>query len=104
MVEISFPEPEGAILRLKVTGHAGAGSRGSDPVCAVVSGLLQTFLGGAEKEMDALVHGELSDGVCDVTVQTPRSKAEAFRTVVKVFRYGFSRLAATYPERVHLVC
>ena len=104
MVEISFPEPSGAILRLKVTGHAGAGLRGSDPVCAVVSGLLQTFLGGAEKEMDVLVHGELTEGLCDVTVRAPRGKTEAFRTVVKVFRYGFSRLAATYPERIHLVC
>ncbi|MBF0502211.1 MAG: ribosomal-processing cysteine protease Prp [Candidatus Riflebacteria bacterium] len=103
MVEISFPDPNGATLKLRVTGHSGAGPRGADPVCAAVSGLLLAFLGGSETEMDVTVCGEVADGVCDVTVHAPRGRAKAFRTVARVFRYGFCRLAETHPERVRLV-
>lgn len=44
-----------AARRLRLTGHAGAGERGSDPVCAALSILVYALL-------DAGAEGELSPG------------------------------------------
>lgn len=73
-----------AARRLRLTGHAGAGERGSDPVCAALSILVYAPL-------DAGAEGDLSPGAAELRL--PAADASlALR--------GFRLLAESYPEYV----
>lgn len=45
-----------------VTGHAGAGPPGLDPVCAAVSALLQTFVLSAQELTDVTLYSDIAPG------------------------------------------
>ena len=69
-----------AARRLRLTGHAGAGERGSDPVCAALSILVYALLdAGAEGRVE---RGEaellLPDRDVDVALRGFRLLAENF--------------------------
>lgn len=83
---------------MTVKGHSGGGVKGEDIVCAAVSSLLLTMLGGMEEEFGAEVSGTLEDGDCDVTITVPVDQAGPFRRTVNIFEYGFRRLSETYPQ------
>ena len=69
--------------RLRLTGHAGAGERGSDPVCAALSILVYALL-------DAGAEGELSPGAAELHL--PPDASLALR--------GFRLLAENFPQNV----
>jgi len=100
MIEIHFPTPEGGRQRIKITGHSGEDRKGNDVVCAAVSSLLLTMVGGLEIEAQAVICGSLKDGFCDVEIEVPNDRKVNFYSILKVFRYGFKRLSETYPEYV----
>lgn len=100
MVDIRFPVPHGNAGRVKIAGHSGSGPRGFDLVCSAVSSLVLTMLGGLETEMGAEITGSHESGLCDVTVTVPKDRGGDLETVLRVFRYGFKRLAKAYPEFV----
>lgn len=102
MVVVEFPPADGNRLRLRVSGHAGQGGRGNDPVCGAVSALILTFLGGMESEVGAQITGESGDGFCDVSLDVPIGRREIASVVSQIFRYGFRRLVETYPDVVVL--
>ncbi|RCK78602.1 MAG: hypothetical protein OZSIB_1324 [Candidatus Ozemobacter sibiricus] len=103
MVEVFFPRPVGTRLRLKVTGHARADTKGKDPVCAAVSALVQIFLGGMEREVQATVEGIFEEGLCDVQVAVKPSRQAEFTAISRVFRFGFEKLAQDYPSHIRIV-
>ncbi len=100
MVVVEFPPAEGNRQRIRVSGHAGQGGRGNDPVCGAVSALLLTYLGGMESAVGAEITGDTGDGLCDVSLGVPVGRREVASVVSQVFRYGFRRLAETHPEAV----
>lgn len=100
MVVVEFPPAEGNRQQLRVSGHAGQGGRGNDPVCGAVSALMLTYLGGMESEVGAEITGKAGDGHCDVSLDVPVGRREVASVVSRVFRYGFKRLAESYPEAV----
>jgi len=102
MVVVEFPPAEGNRLRLRISGHAGHGSKGNDPVCGAVSALMLTFLGGMECEVGAQITGEAGNGHCDVALEVPVGRRETASVVSQVFRYGFRRLAEMHPDAVVL--
>lgn len=73
-----------AARRLRLTGHAGAGERGSDPVCAALSILVYALL-------DAGAEGELSPGAAELTLPDRD---------VDVALCGFRLLAENFPQNV----
>ena len=103
MVEVCLPHPEGNTLRIRATGHAGAGPKGHDLVCASVSTLVFTLLGGLETEIGAEVRGVLREGECDVEVRVPLDKARELSQVTEIFRHGFQRLVEAHPHLVRLI-
>jgi len=103
MVEVCFPSPRGNSLRLKVTGHSGSDTKGKDLVCAAVSSLLHTMLGGLENEVQAEVEGTFKEGLCDVNVVVDEAKVAAFNSIAKVFRFGFEKLAQNYPTHIRIM-
>ena len=72
-----------AARRLRLTGHAGAGERGSDPVCAALSILVYALL-------DAGAEGELSPGAAELHLTSDASLALR----------GFRLLAENFPQNV----
>lgn len=103
MVEVCLPRPESNTLRVRVTGHAGSGPKGHDLVCAAVSALVFTMLGGLEKVAEAEITGTMRSGECDVEVRVPLEKIKDLMQVTELFRHGFQRLVETYPNLVQLV-
>lgn len=99
---ICLRKPGGPEVRLTVKGHSGSGVKGEDVVCAAISSLLLTMLGGMEEEFGAKVCGTLEDGDCDVTITVPVEQAEPFRRTANIFEYGFRRLSETYPQFVRM--
>ena len=72
-----------AARRLRLTGHAGAGERGSDPVCAALSILVYALL-------DAGAEGRVERGEAELLPDRD----------VDVALCGFRLLAESYPEYV----
>ena len=73
-----------AARRLRLTGHAGAGERGSDPVCAALSILVYALL-------DAGAEGRVERGEAELLLPDRD---------VDVALCGFRLLAESYPEYV----
>lgn len=103
MIDIRFRPPAGTSGSLVVTGHASESGKGTDVVCAGVSSLVLTYLGGIESRLNAQIHGNISSGSCDVTMEVPPERSGTFNEVYHIFRFGFQRLAETYPETVRLI-
>jgi uncharacterized protein len=102
MVVIDLPSAGKGARRLRVSGHAGMGDKGSDPVCGAVSALVLTYLGGLETTTGTIVRGTVGDGECDVELEVPGGRDEVVEAVTDVFRYGFRRLAETYPRQIQI--
>ncbi len=73
-----------AARRLRLTGHAGAGERGSDPVCAALSILVYALL-------DAGAEGRVERGEAELLLPD--------RDVDVALR-GFHLLAENFPQNV----
>lgn len=73
-----------AARRLRLTGHAGAGERGSDPVCAALSILVYALL-------DAGAEGRVERG--EAELRLPAAD-------VDVALRGFRLLAENFPQNV----
>ena len=95
-------DPAGFVLR--VEGHAGAGRRGRDLVCAGLSTLCWTLLAAARK-----------DPACRPTARTDRDEArftlrcapepearERCRTMFETAAAGFELLAERFPAQVRM--
>jgi hypothetical protein len=102
MVFIEFSCPENHDLKLKVKGHAEKSDKGDDIVCSAVSALVQTLAAGVQKNLEAQVNGRLETGDCDLTIEVPDKYQKDVELVFKIFRYGFQKIAESYPEHVKL--
>lgn len=102
MILIDFAEEDG-LVRLNIRGHSGYSSSGSDIVCAAVSALAQTFAGGVESVLSGSVNGRLEKGECNLRVSVSAAKSEMLSELLKVFRFGFRKIAKAYPEHVKLI-
>lgn len=103
MVKVRFHAPARNRLEFKAIGHAGSGPKGFDLVCAAVSAMVLTMLGGMETEARGLVEGTVREGHCEVQVTVPEEMSDSLNTISRVFRYGFDRLAQTYPGNVEII-
>lgn len=103
MIHAHLSAEERGRLQVQILGHAGFAAPGEDVVCAAVSALTFTLLGGAEQVLEATVSGCLEPGVCDVEVVVDENRGGELRLLAEVFRYGLRRLVETYPNRVKLI-
>ncbi len=101
MIQIDFTEDDDCV-GLRVAGHSDLADKGSDIVCSAVSALIQTFAGGVESELQAVLSGNLDAGNCNLRVCVPESRKQALKAVFKVFKFGFRKIAGSYPEQVKL--
>lgn len=88
-------------LRLEIEGHAGAGPRGADPVCAALSMLMMALerraLERREERLPAVRRGEGYFALrCCPAAEEEALCRESFDTVAA----GFALLAENRPEHV----
>ena len=107
MVKAKFYGGGDASLHMTLTGHAGAGAKGEDLVCAAVSALAQTL----DQAVQRLYYQrmlcrcpriELQEGSAEI-IAVP--KAQYRSEVAMVFwtvQNGISELAKSFPENVKL--
>ncbi len=101
MIVISFSEIASNRLEFTVTGHS-SNNRGKDIVCAAVSTLVQTFIRGIEKNLNAKLKGKFQSGDCKLLIEVPEKLAQEFKIISEIFKEGFHKIAESYPEQVKL--
>lgn len=103
MIRIDFSEVADGNVSLSITGHSGSAEKGKDIVCAAVSALAQTFAAGLEKELKAVITGQISDGDFQLQAKVPSEVEKELKILYNVFKFGFQKISQSYPEHVQLI-
>ena len=99
---LSFTK-EGLFVRADVSGHAGAGIKGSDPVCAAVSHHIRTAAAVLMKAAPGCRYSAKEEGrfVLDLSGADFGKKAE-IEGITDFFLTGLKLLAAENPDFLRL--
>lgn len=103
MVKVSYERLPGFGLRIAIRGHAGAGEKGADPVCAALSMLMYT---AAETAMELAREGRLRSmprvrlrsGDSEVVLYPRKESIGEVNQRCAFAELGFRMLAEQYPE------
>ena len=105
MTTVSVIKKAGHIVEFTLSGHTGAGERGSDIVCAALSAVSQTALLGLTRVIKAPVKFERDDekGFLHVTVNTDNEDVRRRRgDVLNTMLCGIKDMAEGYPQFIKL--
>jgi uncharacterized protein YsxB (DUF464 family) len=91
---------DGQIVALEASGHADAGKRGRDIVCAAVSALTQSALLGLERYAGGAFTAQIKDGFLSLRLaDAPNTRAEA---ILETMYLGLLEIAKAYPKNFQL--
>lgn len=106
MVIVRMGEQDGR-FSLLAEGHAGAGAKGQDIVCAAVSMLTQAAVQEAvnyaslyDGEQFCILNAEMGDGRLRLDTQASGTAAQAWRCALHMIVTGMEMLKDSHPERV----
>jgi hypothetical protein len=105
VIRLSLRLQAGGCLRsFSATGHAGAGPRGRDLVCAAVTVLLRTAARLLSSQPDLQVSGESpQEGVMRLVLEAPpEARREWVRGVTATLVAGLTDLDREFPGRLKL--
>jgi uncharacterized protein YsxB (DUF464 family) len=96
--------PDGSIEGFSIVGHAGAGVRGQDVVCAGVSAIAQTAVLGLEQRLGLAPQVEAGEGRLTVRLAPGIDAAQRLRAqdILETMWLGLCAVAAVYPRHVQL--
>ncbi len=107
MIEVKFMAEDGGRFGMRMAGHAGAGVRGTDLVCAAASWGAQTLARGVELmgqegllAQPPRVH--LASGEAEIAAQALGHTREAVALAFWLTQVGLSELARSYPDNLRL--
>ncbi|MDR3122416.1 MAG: ribosomal-processing cysteine protease Prp [Treponema sp.] len=100
MIRIEAAVDEAGLLRsCRVQGHAGAGPRGGDIVCAAVSVLARTALGVLSRREGIMVRGEAPErGVISMEIDYAGNGKEFLSGAGAFLLEGLQSVAGEYPD------
>lgn len=88
----------GKITSCQISGHAEAGEKGSDIVCAGVSAISQTALLGLLKHLNSKVSYKMQAGNMYFSLQeVPDEKTDI---ILETMLLGFEEITKAYPQNV----
>lgn len=101
MVKIKiYSNQQGQVTACELTGHADAGAKGHDIVCAGISALTQTALLGLAKHLKVKLTYEVKEGFLSFCLQEqPNDLTEA---VLQTMIIGLSEIAKGYSKNVYI--
>ncbi len=87
------------VLGFRVSGHSGAGTEGSDVVCAAISAIAYTILGSLER----LAHVDISsavisDGLMEFRLpgDYPQGTPDVVSCIFATMEVGFQQIVGSY--------
>lgn len=101
MIEAIYNEQEYCLI---VQGHAGQAPRGSDIVCAAVSGICEALIGAALDRQEKVVPviGQKSEGAIRVKLYPERERDKlAARVMLDMAYIGLERIETQCGEYLH---
>ena len=107
MITVRFWDGADGSINLRMHGHAGAGRKGRDLICAGASTLALALAEGMkfcqEEEMLARpAQVQLEEGLAEITVLPKQEWAIAVWSMSLTVRLGLQRLAKAYPQYVQM--
>lgn len=106
MIEIRVKQCAGGLggfCRLAVNGHAEAGPKGKDLVCAAVSAIVEMLAAWVREDPDGSLHQKrviLEDGYALVEATAWEEHLPALTERFGLVEYGLKKIAEQYPEYV----
>jgi uncharacterized protein YsxB (DUF464 family) len=100
MIRIDAALDEAGLLRsCRVCGHAGAGPKGGDIVCAAVSVLMRTALGLLSQREGITVQGKAPErGIVEMEIEYTGQGKEFLSVAGAFLLEGLKSVAGEYPE------
>ena len=100
MIRVRFHTADDTILGFTLDGHAGAGVRGEDIVCAAVSSAAYMTANTVTEIIGATADITVRDGYMQVMLT---DKIDGCQEILSGFRLHLEALQDQYPNRVHLM-
>jgi len=103
MITVHYEESSMGTFSLAASGHAGAGPRGSDPVCAAVTALCYTLAQALRTQREKLREApqiQIREGHARIAAQPTREGAAEIGHTFRVVCGGLRLLAHNYPEHI----
>ena len=101
MTRIRMLGGEGNHTGFEVSGHAGAGSKGRDLICAAISFLATTCANALISVAGVAVQATQEEGYLKAEVQGPGN--EKAQTILSTFHQGAKDLQNAHPRHVKLI-
>jgi len=102
MTRIRYDRDE---LRLEMEGHAGAGPKGEDPVCAALSMLMMTLEARMQEQSEEMLPViSRGQGRFAISCRPEEDAAERCRESFDTVFAGLSLLGENRPEYVSVIC
>ena len=87
--------------RLGAEGHAGAGEKGSDLVCAGMTALFAAALAAMEQEeIRAEIKTDEQKGVIDIGAKPTTAQGATCRAILDTIAAGIAAMAREHPDNV----
>ena len=107
MIQVAFFKQEGDLVGFEAKGHAGYDEYGRDIVCAAVSVILQTTLGGIDELVGVHPSVKRNDETGYLQIQLPLQLSEAERhdacLLMRSAENGLRSISEQYPDFVRVI-
>ena len=91
----------GRIQGFEANGHAGAGPRGSDIVCAAVSVLTDSVFLGLDRHLKREMEWDADSG--DISVRLKEAPDELTEAILATLVLGLTEIQKIYPDRLRIL-
>jgi uncharacterized protein len=94
-------DPTGRIQGFEAKGHAGAGPRGNDIVCAAVSVLTDSVFLGLDRHLHRTMEWSAASG--DISVRLKDVPDDLTEAILATMVLGLSEIQKKYPDRLRIL-
>ena len=91
----------GRIQGFEAKGHAGAGPRGNDIVCAAVSVLTDSVFLGLDRHLKREMEWDADSG--DISVRLKEEPDELTEAILATLVLGLTEIQKIYPDRLRIL-
>ncbi|MBQ3080545.1 MAG: ribosomal-processing cysteine protease Prp [Clostridia bacterium] len=98
---------DGRLWGFEASGHAGYGEYGTDIVCAAISALTQSTVGGITEVIGAKVHHRMDEktGYLQMTLsnETDEETVEKAQILLKTLKMALTEISKDYPGTIRII-
>jgi uncharacterized protein YsxB (DUF464 family) len=91
----------GRIRGFEATGHAGAGPRGKDIVCAAVSVLTDSVFLGLDRHLHREMEWSADSG--DISIRLKEAPDDLTEAILATMVLGLTEIQKIYPDRLRIL-